>query len=75
MVSNCTQYGPLLIELIFHAEQMQGRYKDLLNRGYFVCNIKEDNPVYVGMDATVEDQNRQAGKFRHKRQSIAQAVA
>ena len=35
MTSNCTQYGPLLIELLYHSEQQQGRYKDLLKRGYF----------------------------------------
>ena len=66
MVSNCTQYGPLLIDLIFRTEQMQGRYRDLLQRGYFVYNISdEEDPTYVGFDATAEDTNLLTGRFRH----------
>ena len=50
MVSNCTQYGPLIIDLIFHTLQMQPRYRDLLEKGYFVYNIsEEETPAMLSM--------------------------
>ena len=76
MVNNCTQYGPLLIELLFHQLHQQQRYIDLMQDGFFSNNLRNsENSVFVGNDTLIEDVNLLAGQFRHKRQTVDQAIA
>jgi len=73
VTSNCTHYGPLLIQLLFHQFSFQERYQDLLNKGYFTYKLRDNkNSAYVGYDTTIEDVNLLAGQLRHKRQSVDQ---
>jgi len=75
MISNCTQYGPLLIELLFHQLSFQKRYISILKDGFFTFNLRDDiKSSFVGYDAVIEDVNLLAGQFRHKRQSLDQAI-
>ena len=75
MISSCTQYGPLLIQLLFHQFSFQERYLDLLKDGYFTFKLRDSNTsAFVGNDAVIEDVNLLAGQFRHKRQTLEQAI-
>ena len=75
MISNCTQYGPLLIELLFHQFSFQERYLDLMREGFFTYKLRNtDKSAFVGNDAVIEDVNLLAGQFRHKRQTLEQAI-
>jgi len=75
MISNCTQYGPLLIELLFHQLSFQKRYISILKDGFFTFNLRNDiKSAFVGNDAVIEDVNLLAGQFRHKRQTLDQAI-
>jgi len=75
MISNCTQYGPLLIELLFHQESFQERYIDLMRAGHFTNKLRDyEHSAHVGNDAQIEDVNLLAGQFRHKRQSLDEAI-
>ena len=70
----CVQYGPLLIELFFQAASQQGKYRDLLERGYFTFKLRDDSLTTVGMDTLAEDTNRIAGHFYRKKQSLQQVI-
>ena len=75
MISNCTQYGPLLVELLFHQFSFQERYLDLMREGFFTHKLRNtDKSAFVGNDAVIEDVNLLAGQFRHKRQTLEQAI-
>ena len=75
MISNCTQYGPLVVELLFHQFSFQERYLDLMRDGYFTFKLRGvDTLAFVGNDAVIEDVNLLAGQFRHKRQTLEQAI-
>ena len=75
MISNCTQYGPLVVELLFHQFSFQERYLDLMRDGYFTFKFRGvDTLAFVGNDAVIEDVNLLAGQFRHKRQTLEQAI-
>ena len=75
MISNCTQYGPLVVELLFHQFSFQERYLDLMRDGYFTFKLRGvDTSAFVGNVAVIEDVNLLAGQFRHKRQTLAQAI-
>jgi len=75
MISNCTQYGPLLIELLFHQLSFQKRYINLMKDGFFTFNLRDNaHSAFVGNDAVIEDVNLLAGQFRHKRQTLDQAI-
>ena len=70
MISSCTQYKPLLIQLLFHQFSFQERYLDLLKDGYFTFKLHDSNTSpFVGNDAVIEDVNLLAGQFWHKRQN------
>ena len=52
MIGNCTQYDPLLVELLFHQFSFQERYLDLMKDGYFTFKLRGiDISVFVGNDA------------------------
>ena len=71
MISNCTQYGPLLVELLFHQFSFQERYLDLMREGFFTHKRRNtDKSAFVGNDAVIEDVNLLAGQFHHKRQTL-----
>ena len=75
MISNCTQYGPLLIELLFRQFTFQERFLELMMDGYFTFQLRDSSKsAFVGYDATIEDVNLLAGQFRHKRQTLEQAI-
>ena len=75
MISNCTQYGPLVVELLFHQFSFQQRYLDLMKDGYFTFKLRDvDTSAFVGNEAVIEDVNLLAGQFRHKRQTLEQAI-
>ena len=75
MISNCTQYGPLLIELLLHQFSFQERYLDLMREGFFTYKLRNtDKSAFVGNDAVIEDVNLLAGQFLHKRQTPEQAI-
>ena len=75
VTSNCTSYGPLLIDLIYHQATFQPRYKDLMRRYFsYPLNESKSDIVYVGWDAIAEDTNLKCGQFRHKRQSLEQST-
>ena len=75
VTSNCTSYGPLLIDLIYHQATFQPRYKDLMRRYFsYPLNESKSDIVYVGWDAIAEDTNLKCGQFRHKRQSLGQSA-
>ena len=75
MISSCTQYGPLLIQLLFHQFSFQEQYLDLLKNGYFTFKLRDSNTsAFAGNDAVIEDVNLLAGQFRHKRQTLEQAI-
>ena len=62
MISNCTQYGPLVVELLFYQLSFQERYLDLMKDGYFTFKQRVvDTSVFVGNDAVIEDDNLLAG--------------
>ena len=75
MVTNCTSYGPMLIDLVYHQAIFHPRYKDLMRKyfSYPISDTKSDT-VYVGWDAIAEDTNLQCGQFCHKQQSLEQTV-
>ena len=76
IISNCTQYGPLVVELLFHQFSFQERYLDLMKVSYFTFKLQSvDTSAFVGNDAVIEDVNLLAGEFRHKRQTLEQAIA
>ena len=71
MISNCTQYGPLIVELLFHQFSFQERYLDLMKNGYFTFKLRGvDTSAFVGNDNV----NLLAGQFRHKWQTLEQAI-
>ena len=71
MISNCTQYGPLLIRLLFHQFSFQEQYLDLLKDGYFTGKLRHSNTsAFAGNYAVNEDVNLLAAPFRHKRQTL-----
>ena len=75
MISNCTQYGPLVVELLFHQFSFQERYLDLMRDGYFTFKLRGvDALAFVGNDAVIEDVNLLAGQFRHKPQTLEEAI-
>ena len=75
MIIDCTQYGPLIVELLFHQFSFQERYLDLMKDGYFTFKLwGVDTSAFVGNDAMIEDVNLLAGQFRHKRQTLEQAI-
>ena len=75
MISNCTQYGPLLVELLFHQFSFQERYLDLTREGFFTHKLRNtDKSTFVGNDAVIEEVNLLAGQFRHKRQTLEQVI-
>ena len=75
MISNCTQYGPLLIELLFHQFFFQERYLDLMREGFLTYKLRNtDKSAFVGNDAVIEDVKVLPGQFRHKRQTLEQAI-
>ena len=75
MISNCTQYGPLVVELLFHQFSFQQRYLDLMKDGYFTFKLRNvDTSAFVGNDAVIQDVNLLAGQFHHKRQTLEQAI-
>ena len=75
MISNCTQYGRLVVELLFHHFSFQERYLDLMKDGYFTFKLRGvDTEAFVDNDAVIEDFNLLAGQFRHKRQTFEQAI-
>ena len=75
VVSNCSCYGPLLIELLVEDNKMQLRYRDILKRGYFSFRLRNtSDSEFVGWDAVAEDINLQCGHFRHSRQTVEQAI-
>lgn len=56
MISSCTQYGPLLIQLLFNQFWFQERYLDLRKDGCFTFKLGGSNmSVFVGNDAVIED--------------------
>ena len=75
MISNCTQYGPLVAELLFHQFSFQERYLDLIKDGYFTFKLRGvDTSAFVGNDTVIEDVSLLAGQFRHKRKSLEEAM-
>ena len=79
LTANCTLYGPLLIELLYHQSSFQPRYRELLSTFFaYPINVKSTEEgcdrIYVGWDAIAEDTNLKCGQFRHKRQSLEQAI-
>ena len=75
MISNCTQYGPLVVELLFHQFSFQERSLDLVKDGYFTFILRGvDTSTFVGNDAEIEDVNLLAGQSSHKRQTLEQAI-
>ena len=75
MIIGCTQYGPLIVELLFHQFSFQERYLDLMKDGCFTFKLwGVDTSAVVGNDAVIEDVNLLAGQFRHKRQTLEQAI-
>ena len=75
MISSFTQYGLFLIQLFFHQFSFQERYLDLLKDDYFTFKLRHSNTsAFVGNDAVIEDVNLLAGQFRHKRQTLEQAI-
>ena len=84
--SGCSNYAPLLMELLFHTATQQERYTQVLENGYFThqitsyTKIDKDNPgedggqcVYVGWDNVAENLNLHQSKARHRGQSIEQS--
>lgn len=64
-----------MIQLLFHQFPFQKRYLDLLKDGYFTFKLRHSNTsAFVGNDAVIEDVNWLAGQFRHKRQTLEQAI-
>lgn len=56
MISSCTQYGPLLIQLLFSQFSFQERYLDLRKDGCFTFKLGGSNTsAFVGNDAVIED--------------------
>ena len=75
MIIGCTQYGPLIVELLFHQFSFQERYLDLMKDGHFTFKLwGVDTSAFVGNDAVIEDVNLLAGQFRHKQQTLEQAI-
>ena len=75
MISNCTQYGPLVVELLLHQFSFQERYLDLTKDSYFTFKLwGVDTPALVGNDVVIEDGNLLAGQFHHKRQTLEHAI-
>ena len=75
MIGNCTKYGPLLVQLLFHQFTFQQRYIELLKNGHFTFKLRDnDSSAFLGNDAVIEDVNLLAGQFRHKRQTLGQAI-
>ena len=67
--------GLFLIQLLFHQFSFQERYLDLLKDDYFTFKLRHSNTsAFVGNDAVIEDVNLLAGQFRHKRQTLEQAI-
>ena len=74
MISNCSQYGPLLIELLSHQFSFQERYLDLIREGFFTYKLRNtDKLAFVGNDAVLEV-NLLAGQFCHKRETLEQVI-
>ena len=75
MISNCTQYGPLVVELLFHQFSFQERHLGLMKVGYFTFKLRGvDTSAFVGNGAVIEDVNLLAGQFGHKRQTFEHAI-
>ena len=75
MISSCTQYGPHLIQLLFHQFSFQERYLDLVKDGYFTFKLRDSStPAFAGNHAVIEDVNLLAGQFCHERQTFDQAI-
>ena len=75
MISSCTQYGPLLIQLLFHQFSFQERHLDLIKDGYFTFKLRDSNTsAFVGNDVVIENVNLLVGQFRHKHQTLEQAI-
>ena len=75
IISNCTQYGPLVVELLFHQFSFQERHLGLMKVGYFTFKLRgADTSAFVGNDAVIEDINLLAGQFGHKRQTFEQTI-
>ena len=69
MISNCTQYGPLVVELLIHQFSFPERYYDLMKDGCFTFKLRGvDTSAFVGNDVVIEDVNLLADQFCHKRE-------
>ena len=69
MISNCTQCGPLVVELLIHQFSFQERYYDLMKDGCFTFKLRGvDTSVFVGNDVVIEDVNLLADQFCRKRE-------
>ena len=75
IISNCTQYGPFVIELLFHKFSFQERYLELMNDSHFTFKLQGVNTsVFVGNDAVTERVALFAGQFRCKQETFEQAI-
>ena len=74
MISNCTQCGRLLNELLFHQFSFQERYLTFNEKRIFYKQTSKDKSAFVGNDAVMKNANLLAGQFRHKSQTTDQVI-
>ena len=75
IISNCTQYGPLVIDLLFHKFSFQERYLGLMNDSHFTFKLQGVNTsAFVGNDAVTEHVALLAVQFRRKQETFEQAI-